>query len=164
MKRNAISQWELSDHFWAESDPPEPCATAARGFLRRCARRLDRLTADKRVKYRLRNDRPDGRRRRARSADRVGRGFCCGGGDVADSGDGRPGTTAGSAATVVVCDDCFDDEVRRTVATAKSDATAAVAADDTFEADQYREASIVKRSRRGGIEPKRLNVQVFFFF
>jgi len=53
MKRNAISQWELSDHFWAESDPPEPCA-AAKSFLQKCARQFDRLTADnRRVKYRL---------------------------------------------------------------------------------------------------------------
>lgn len=54
MKRNAISRWELSDHFWAESDPPEPCGTRpVKGFLRKCARRLDRMAADKRVKYRL---------------------------------------------------------------------------------------------------------------
>lgn len=60
MKRNAISQWELSDRFWAESDPPEPLAaagftsTAAKGLLRKCVRQLDRLTVDnKRAKYRL---------------------------------------------------------------------------------------------------------------
>lgn len=58
MKRNAISQWELSDDFWAESDPPEPCATG-RSFLQKCARQLDRLTTDKRVKYRLAGRRRD---------------------------------------------------------------------------------------------------------
>lgn len=58
MKRNAISQWELSDHFWAESDPPEPCATG-RSFLQRCARQLDRLTNDRKVKYRLAGRRRD---------------------------------------------------------------------------------------------------------
>lgn len=52
MERKAVSRWELSSHFWAESDPPEPC-DAARGFFQKCARRFDRLTADKRVKYRL---------------------------------------------------------------------------------------------------------------
>jgi len=64
MRRNAISQWERADHFWAESDPPEPCA-AAKSFLQKCVRRLDRLTADHRAKYRLRDPAPgrDGPRR-----------------------------------------------------------------------------------------------------
>lgn len=53
MRRTAISQWELSDRFWAESDPPEPRAVVAETFFQKCARQLDRLTADKRVKYRL---------------------------------------------------------------------------------------------------------------
>lgn len=52
MRRNAVSQWELSDHFWAESDPPEP-RVAARNFLQKCARKFDRLTTDRRVKYTL---------------------------------------------------------------------------------------------------------------
>lgn len=52
MEREAVSRWELSSHFWAESDPPEPC-NVARGFFQKCARQFDRLIADKRVKYRL---------------------------------------------------------------------------------------------------------------
>lgn len=52
MRRNAVSQWELSDHFWAESDPPEPRA-AAGSFLQKCTRKFDRLMTDRRVKYRL---------------------------------------------------------------------------------------------------------------
>jgi len=80
MKRNAISQWELSDHFWAESDPPEPCA-AAKSFLQKCARQFDRLTADsRRVKYRLTAGTPPepAATRRPRPMDRVHGCGCCG--------------------------------------------------------------------------------------
>lgn len=86
MKRNAISQWELSDHFWAESDPPEPCA-AAKSFLQKCVRQFDRLTADnRRVKYRLtpvgRDTLPEPATRPPRlpwrSMDRVHGCGCCG--------------------------------------------------------------------------------------
>lgn len=136
MKRNAISQWELSDHFWAESDPPEPCATAAGGFLRRCARRLDRLTADKRVKYRLHHNRADGGRRGTRSADRSG-GCCCGGGGSGgtDSGNGRHGTADDAT-------DCCDDALVATRVIERIENYAvATATVDTTEADPYREAS-----------------------
>ncbi|KAE9542731.1 hypothetical protein AGLY_002642 [Aphis glycines] len=85
MKRNAISQWELSDHFWAESDPPEPCA-AAKSFLQKCVRQFDWLTADnRRVKYRLtsgdRDIMPEPATRPRpprRSMDRVRGCGCCG--------------------------------------------------------------------------------------
>lgn len=108
MKRNAISQWELTDHFWAESDPPEPCAAAAaaKSFLQKCARQFDRLTADdRRVKYRLsggRDTAPKTRPRPRRSMDRVRGCGCCGG------IDGHPRTSGaddGGNAIVVFDDD-----------------------------------------------------------
>jgi len=70
MRRNAIGRWELSDRFWAESDPPEPrAAVAADGFFQKCVRQLNRLTADKRVKYRLTGTGGDHRRGRPTSED-----------------------------------------------------------------------------------------------
>ncbi|XP_050539166.1 unconventional myosin-XV isoform X10 [Daktulosphaira vitifoliae] len=54
MERNTISQWEMPDHFWAESDPPEPGRFVARGLLGRLVRRLDRMTSDRRrTRYRV---------------------------------------------------------------------------------------------------------------
>lgn len=104
MKRTAISRWELSDHFWAESDPPEPCgstATVKGGFLRKCARRLDRLTTDKKVKYRLTNGHRGGNPAPEPQRISMDRGGCCGAG----GGGGRRASDAAIVNHAIVVND-----------------------------------------------------------
>lgn len=94
MRRNAVSQWELSDHFWAESDPPEPRA-GTRSFLQKCIRKFDGLTTDRRVKYRLTGHRPPIEASR-KLIDR---------GDGSRGGHGRQTSDSYNKATIVVNND-----------------------------------------------------------